>query len=226
MGADEGGLPEFIEFDKDLRTFKVKTGNPFAEGEYAIKLQATTPWTLLSPVTHLFNVTIACVARRIKHKQKSGIQKLTYYMNSGVPFEFSYQMFDTEPKCMKPPKVKYTAKTLKGSSLPAFLQYDSENHLFTIKENMKLLKETVEVVVSGSLSTGASSQFRWRLKVEDLAENLLGNHQEVKLPEMVVRVQINKEAIVGSAEFLNIKEESEALKNFVLVKQIHQLNFV
>jgi hypothetical protein len=193
VGADDRGLPEFIQFDKDLRTFKVQTGNPFADGEYAIKLQATTPWTLNSPVTYLFNMTIACEARRIKHKQKSGIQKLTYYMNSGLPFEFSYQMFDTEPKCMKPPKVKYTAKTLKGSSLPPFLQYDSQNHLFTIKENMNLLKETVEVVVSSSLPTGATSQFRWRLKVEALAEDLLGIHQEMKLPEMTVRVQINKE---------------------------------
>ena len=226
MGADERGLPEFIEFDKDMRTFKVQTGNPFTEGEYAIKLQATTPWTLQSPVTHLFNVTIACEARRIKHKQKSGIQLLTYYMNSGLLLEFSYQMFETEPKCMKPPKVKYTAKTLKGTSLPAFLQYDSQNHLFTIKENLKLLKETVDVVVSGSLPTGTSSQFRWRLKVDALAENLIGIHQEVKLPETMVRVQINKEAIVGSAEFLNIKEEDEALKNFVLVKKNHQLNFV
>ena len=135
-------------------------------------------------------------------------------------------MFDTEPKCMSSPKVKYTAKTLKGNSLPAFLHYDSQNHLFTIKENMNLLKETVEVVVSGSLPTGATSQFRWRLKVGDLAESLLGIHQEVKLPEMMVRVQINKDAIVGSAEFCNIKEEDEALKKFVLVKKNHELNFV
>jgi hypothetical protein len=29
VGADDRGLPQFIEFDKDLRAFKVQTGNPF-----------------------------------------------------------------------------------------------------------------------------------------------------------------------------------------------------
>jgi hypothetical protein len=49
VSKEQGGdraLPEFIEFDLDLKLFKVRTGNPFAEGVYTIKLQSTNLWTL------------------------------------------------------------------------------------------------------------------------------------------------------------------------------------
>jgi hypothetical protein len=81
-------------------------------------------------------------------------------------------------------------------------------------------------VVSGSLPTGASSQFRWRLKVDVIPEYLVDTVQEVKLPEMTVRVQISKQAVIESAEFRSLKEDDEALKNFVLVKNNRLASFV
>ncbi len=81
-------------------------------------------------------------------------------------------------------------------------------------------------MVSGSLPTGASSQFRWRLKVDVIPEYLVDTVQEVKLPEMTVRVQISKQAVIESAEFRSLKEDDEALKNFVLVKNNRLASFV
>ena len=92
-------------------------------------------------------------------------------MNSGLPFEFDYQIFDTNPKCMTPPTVKYSAKTIKGGSLPSYIVFDSENYRFTVEENLKLKKETIDIVVIGSLPNGmATSQFKWSLKVDALPE--------------------------------------------------------
>jgi hypothetical protein len=96
-------------------------------------------------------------------------------MNSGLPFEFDYQIFDTNPKCVSPPTVKYSAKTLKGGSLPSYIVFDSENYRFTVEENLKVKKETIDILVIGSLSNGmASSQFKWSLKVNALPELIAG----------------------------------------------------
>jgi len=96
-------------------------------------------------------------------------------MNSGLPFEFNYQIFDTNPKCMTPPSVKYSAKTLKGGSLPSYIVFDNENYQFTVEENLKLKKETIDIVVKGTLPIGlATSQFKWSLKLDALP-NLLEN---------------------------------------------------
>ena len=154
----------------------MQTGNPFLEGVYTIKINATTPWTLSKPQSYLFNVTIACQVTTIKHRQqKPEMLKSIYYMNSGLPFEFNYQVFDTNPKCMTPPLVKYSAKTVKGGSLPPYIVFDSENYQFTIKENLKIKKETLDIVVTGSLPNGtASSQFKWTLKVDALSELIDG----------------------------------------------------
>ena len=96
-------------------------------------------------------------------------------MNSGLPFEFNYQIFDTNPKCMTPSSVKYSAKTIKGGSLPSYIVFDSENYRFTVEENLKLKKETIDILVIGSLPNGmASSKFKWSLKVNALPELIAG----------------------------------------------------
>jgi hypothetical protein len=76
---------------------------------------------------------------------------------------------------MTPPTVKYSAKTLKGGSLPYYIVFDSENYRFTVEENLKLKKETIDIVVIGSLPNGmTSSQFKWSLKVDALPELIAG----------------------------------------------------
>jgi hypothetical protein len=71
--------------------------------------------------------------------------------------------------------VKYSAKTLKGGSLPSYIVFDSENYRFTVEENLKVKKETIDIIVIGSLSSGmASSQFKWSLKVDALPELIAG----------------------------------------------------
>jgi hypothetical protein len=56
----ERPLPEFVQFNPSFKKFTLQTGNPFLEGVYTIKVNATTPWTLATPTSYLFNVTIAC----------------------------------------------------------------------------------------------------------------------------------------------------------------------
>ena len=48
----------------------------------------------------------------------------------------------------------------------------------------------------------------------------------MKLPQITVRVAVSRQLVIESAEFKNLKEESENLKNFRLVQNNHVESFV
>jgi hypothetical protein len=50
-----------------------------------------------------------------------------------------------------------SAKTLKGGSLPSYIVFDSQNYRFTVEENLKVKKETIDILVIGSLPNGMAS---------------------------------------------------------------------
>ena len=62
--------------------------------------------------------------------------------------------------------------------------------------------ETLEITVKGSLPNGGNtSEFKFFLKIDALAQMSADNILEVKLPEKKVRVEINKYITFDSQEF-------------------------
>ena len=116
----------------------------------------------------------------------SGSNTLTYLMNSGLPFDFAHSAFKVEPACINPANVTYQAFVASGTRLPAYLSYG--DLAFHIEPNQRMKKETLEIIVRGSITSKLSSQFKFRIKIDKIPEMLIGEVQEKKLEDRRARV--------------------------------------
>lgn len=110
---------------------------------------------------------------------------LTYYINSGIAFEFLFVDFDTQPKCMTtPPNILYDVHLSTGNRAPRELTLDSDAKRFFIDADQRQMKlGRFEIVVRGRLAwnRAAVADFRWVLIVAALPESIVGAPREIQL---------------------------------------------